>query len=139
MYILDDSGMTQTEREALFLDICRGHGLPQPRPQRPLGTKRADFVYDDLRLIIEIDDRESHAGHVAFTDDRKRDRANANRGFETVRFTVAECKHEPKLVAADTRAAILRRRELLGLGPDRAAQEVHDPTQVGRGVADCAP
>ena len=115
--ILDDSGMTQTEREALYLDICKRYRLPQPRPQRPLGRARADFVHDELMLIIEIDDRASHDGHVAFSEDRKRDRANANRGFETLRFTVAECRREPKLVAADTRAAIARRVELLGLDP----------------------
>lgn len=116
-YVLDDSGMTQTEREALYLDICRRYRVPQPEPQRKFGTKRADFAHERLKLIIEIDDRGSHGGHVAFLEDRRRDRENANRGYETVRFTVAECRQEPKLVAADSLAAIARRVELLGLDP----------------------
>lgn len=109
-YILDDSGATQTEREALYLDICRRFDLGHPRPQRPIGTRRADFVFDDIGLIVEIDDRQSHDTYAAFTDDRKRDRDNANRGFETIRFTVAECRHEPELVARDTAAAMERCR-----------------------------
>lgn len=114
--LIDGASLTHTEREALYLDICRRHDIPLPQPQKRVGNaRRADFLWPEYKLVAEIDDRASHDGYVQFADDRKRDRELRNLGLEVIRFTVAECQREPLLVATDTMRAIERRRALLGL------------------------
>lgn len=108
---LPAEAMTQTEREARFMDLCRKYAIPLPRPQYEIGIYVADFAWPELKLIVEIDDR-SHVGLVATADDRRRDRAMAAAGYETLHFMLAELQREPKLVAAETRAACARRAEL---------------------------
>ena len=107
------AGATQTEREAAFLEICARHGIPLPRPQYPIGSYRADFAWPDLELVVEIDDRESHDGYVAFGNDRIRDRAMVAAGFVVLRFTVAEVLRESAAVAREVAAAIDRRLRTL--------------------------
>src|SRR5436305_167292 len=56
---------TEGEPEAAFLELCAAHGLPIPHTQVPIGRYRADFVWRDLNLVVEIDDRGSHDGYIA--------------------------------------------------------------------------
>jgi very-short-patch-repair endonuclease len=55
--------------------------------------------------VVEIDDRASHDGYVAFHDDRVRDRAMKAAGLEVLRFTSHEIMREPAKVARELRTA----------------------------------
>ena len=102
--------LTESDREELYLRICRDHGIPLPTPQVWIAPhRRADFCWPELQLVAEVDDRSSHDGYVAFLDDRRRDREALALGFEVIRFTVAECRTDPRTVARDTKAAVRRR------------------------------
>jgi len=108
------SEWTQSEREAVFHDLCAEHGIALPTSQKRIGAYRADFAWPALRLVVEIDDRESHEGSIAFADDRVRDRAMKAAGYETIRFTVAELLTQPEMVAREVLQAIGRRSGELG-------------------------
>lgn len=94
-------GRTHSELEADFFVISHNAGLPTPVPQRAAPGGRCDFVYEDLRLIVEVDGYDAHKGRVAFREDRARDRANAARGYVTLRFTWEDVELTPAEVGAD--------------------------------------
>jgi len=60
-------------------------------------------------LIVEIDDRGSHDGYIAFQEDRVRDRAMKAAGFDVLRFARNEVMREPRKVAREVTAAIASR------------------------------
>lgn len=102
------SGWTESDIEANFLELCARHGLPRPETQAPIGPYRADFLWRDLRLVVEIDGRETHGGFVAFREDRVRDRAMKAGGFEVLRFAATEVAGEPSKVVREVAAAMAR-------------------------------
>ena len=109
------SGLTASELEARFYEICAGANLPLPEIQaRFAERRRIDFVWHHLRLIVETDGRRAHDSFIAFTDDRVRDREHFLSGYVTLRFTWWEVEHEPRLVAEQLLAAHAR---LTGDGP----------------------
>jgi hypothetical protein len=99
------TGQTEGEPEAAFLELCAAHGLPLPETQVPIGRYRADFVWRDLGLVVEIDDRASHDGYIAFHDDRVRDRAMKAAGLDVLRFTSNEVIRERAKVARELQTA----------------------------------
>jgi very-short-patch-repair endonuclease len=109
-HLLDDyiPASTESEVEAAFLELCARHGLPIPETQVPIGPYRADFLWRDRGLVVEIDGRDTHDGFIAFRDDRVRDRAMKAAGFEVLRFTGSEALREPRNVARELSAALRR-------------------------------
>jgi hypothetical protein len=102
-------GLTETELEARFMELCARHPLPLPEPQRRHGAHRLDFVWPDRMLIVEVDGYEAHRGRVAFQQDRARDRALQAEGHAVLRFTWAEVVGRPSVVADELRRALARR------------------------------
>jgi hypothetical protein len=102
-------GKTDSELEADFFELSARADLPIPLLQRAVPGGRADFVYPTLSLIVELDGYATHRGRVAFREDRARDRANAKRGYETMRFTWEDVVVEPQVVADDLWSAASRR------------------------------
>jgi hypothetical protein len=96
---------TEGEPEAAFLDLCAAHGIPLPMTQVPIGRYRVDFLWPDLALVVEIDDRSSHDGYIAFSEDRVRDRALKAAGLDVLRFTRNEVIRDPEKVARELRTA----------------------------------
>lgn len=113
--------MTESEFEALFLELCVAYGLPTPEPQVAIGARRADFVFHEARLVVECDSRRWHDNDFAFLDDRRRSRELQRRGYEVMPFTWAEVLHEPARVAAEIREALIRRTRLPLRGPLRSS------------------
>ena len=102
-------GLTETELEARFMELCARRRLPLPEPQVRHGRVRPDFVWRELMLIVEVDGYEAHRGRVAFQEDRARDRALQADGYVVLRFTWAEVVRRPAQVAAELRRALARR------------------------------
>jgi very-short-patch-repair endonuclease len=100
--------LTESELEALFLELCARARLPLPSPQVRLGRHRADFLWPAARLVVEVDGYEGHRGRIAFTEDRVKDRRLVARGYVVLRFTRAEVVARPAAVAKEMRAALKR-------------------------------
>jgi hypothetical protein len=100
---------TEADAEMAFLEICAAKGLPAPDCQVPVGRYRADFMWQDVGLVVEIDDRQSHDGYVAFRDDRVRDRAMKALALEVLRFTRTEVLSGPEAVGREVAAAHAQR------------------------------
>lgn len=106
-------GLTDSELEARFLELCHAAGITAPEVQVKVYGYRVDFVWRDVRLIVETDGYEAHRGRIAFQRDRARDRKLQARGYSVLRFTWAEVVGQPQRVVAELLAARRRRsREL---------------------------
>lgn len=94
-------GLTDSELEARFYEIVAQAGLPLPHKQRRRTGGRVDFIWPELRLIVEVDGYDSHRGRIAFADDRRRDREHWREGLQTLRYTWADVTLTPERVVAD--------------------------------------
>ena len=97
---------TEADAEMAFLELCSRKGLPAPACQVPIGRWRVDFLWSDAKLVVEVDDRQSHDGYVAFQEDRVRDRAMKARGLEVLRFTRREVLRDPAGVGREVADAV---------------------------------
>lgn len=104
-----DNGLSESELEALFFDICARAGIPRPVRNLPLLGRRPDFVWPEARLIVEADGWAAHGRRRNFESDRARDAEFAAHGYLTLRVTYRQLVHEPHTIARRL-AAIYRQR-----------------------------
>jgi len=100
---------TRSELESMFLDICRGAGLPTPRVNQMVCGFEVDCLWPDQRVVIELDGFEFHRGRMSFDRDANRDFVLKQAGYRVTRLTHTLVKNDPKGLAD------LVRRELGGL------------------------
>jgi very-short-patch-repair endonuclease len=70
---------------------------------------KADFLWPEERLIVEVDGYPFHSGRAAFEHDHRRDIAHKNAGYEVLRFTGRQLESEPFYVLAVIARALDRR------------------------------
>ena len=97
---------TRSELEHIFLQLCRRNDLPIPEVNVRLGSRVADFLWRDRRLIVETDGYRFHRGRAAFEDDRARDLELRALGFEVLRLSHRQVTEESPQVAAVLREAL---------------------------------
>jgi hypothetical protein len=92
-----------SEIAALFDDVCARFGIPLGRREVNAGGEawigRVDVIYDDAKLIVELDSRRWHDTSSAFEDDRRRDNALVLAGWRVIRITWRMLMDEPERVA----------------------------------------
>jgi len=76
----------RSDLERRFLAFLSDHGLPLPLTNVYLGRYTVDCLYEDHKLIIELDEHGHRSAH-AFEEDRQRDRHHATLGYTTIRIT----------------------------------------------------
>ena len=98
--------------ESAFLRLVRDSGLPPPRTQVSWtdtsdGRRmRVDAVYDEQRLVVEIDGHATHATRRQRQADAERDAKLMAAGMRVIRFTYEDIVERPGYVCA-TLAAFL--------------------------------
>jgi hypothetical protein len=119
-------GLTESELEVRFVELCAQARLPLPSPQSRLRGRKVDFYWADVMLAVEVDGYEAHRGRIAFQQDRSKDRALKAAGYEVLRFTWAEVVGKPRKVADEIDAARQRRRRQHAMeGRRYAGQDRH--------------
>jgi very-short-patch-repair endonuclease len=109
------AGLTESDFEVIFLEMCKRFRLPPPVPQFRFGEVRADFAWPLHRVAVECQSRRWHANDVNYVTDRRKARVIRAAGFELLPFTWAEVRYEPAAVAAEIRATLDRQAQLLAL------------------------
>ncbi len=109
----DEPGLTASEVEDRFLQLCREAGLPKPAVNEWLSIDdgppiRADFLWRRARLIVETDGWGAHGTRQGFERDRRRDQRVRLAGWEPVRFTRRQVLHEPDWVTTTTGVLLAR-------------------------------
>lgn len=96
----------ESQLERKFIEFAEAYHLPPltrqvnlpGRDQRP---GRVDFMWRDVRLIIELDGRRWHARFADFDRDHKRDLHFLGLGYPTARITWTMLTEDPDTVASD--------------------------------------
>jgi predicted transcriptional regulator of viral defense system len=102
---------TRSELERLFLAMCQRAGLPDPEVNvwlpAPDGRRyQADFLWRDVRLVIEADSRRFHDTDSAFLDERRREQQLQLARWRVSRCTWEEVEREPRRLAATIRGLL---------------------------------
>jgi len=92
--------LTRSRLERLFLPIASQVGLPVPETKVWVNGFEVDFLWSELKLVIETDSLRHHRTPTQQTRDRRRDQAHAAAGFTHLRFTHEQVRYEPEHVRA---------------------------------------
>ena len=92
--------LTRSRLERFFLPLARDLGLPVPETKVWVNGFEVDFLWSDLRLVVETDGLRHHHTPAQQARDRRRDQAHAVAGFTSLRFTHEQVHHEPEHVRA---------------------------------------
>ena len=93
-------GMTRSDLEILFRELCREAGLPAPDVNTCIEGMEVDFRWPRIRLAVEADGWETHGTRTAFQRDRRRSAALAVAGWTVLRFTYYDVVHDPGYAVA---------------------------------------
>jgi very-short-patch-repair endonuclease len=85
--------------------------LPKARINTRVAGYEVDAVFDDERLIVELDGWETHQDRTSFENDRERDAATLAAGFVTVRVTWDRFHNDPAREAARLQEILHARRQ----------------------------
>ena len=99
----------RTDLEERMVAVCRRHRLPQPEVNVKVDRFEVDFLWRELRLIVEVDGWDAHRTRSAFEEDRARDARLSVLGYEVVRFTWRQLTRDQPAVAKTIRT-LLRAR-----------------------------
>ncbi len=99
-----------SELEALARRVLGAAGLPEPRFEANLGDDewvgRVDVLFEQARLVIELDSRRHHSVLSDHARDRRRDNRLMAAGWRVLRFTWEDLTERPAEVIAQVRAAL---------------------------------
>lgn len=96
-------GAESTMEVRFMRDVVRAHGLPSPALQRapnPTRPWRSDAAFEDQEVLAELDGRLGHEG-PGRTNDARRDRKTAGRGWVTIRAGWIDVAYTACELAAD--------------------------------------
>lgn len=100
----DGAFATESVLERRFLALCDRFGIPLPRTQVRLEARgrvfaRCDCVWEDARLIVELDGRRGHTQLVNRELDAARDQEAIALGWRVMRVTWQQVTGEPRSTA----------------------------------------
>jgi very-short-patch-repair endonuclease len=105
---------TRSGGERAMLRLIRAARLPAPRANYVVAGYSADFCWPDERLIVEVDGYDFHSNRAAIERDHRRDLVHREAGYEVLRFTAQQLKHDPIYVATVIARALDRRSRTRG-------------------------
>jgi len=108
--------LTDSELERFFLPLAKQAGLVLSLTRQHLNGFRVDFLWPDLRLVVETDGLRYHRTPAQQARDRVRDQAHLAAGFTPLRFTHEQVRYEPEHVRSTLRA-VARRLEAGSASP----------------------
>jgi very-short-patch-repair endonuclease len=106
--------LTDSELERRFLRLVGEAGLPMPLTQQRLNGFKVDFLWRDLRLVVETDGLRYHRTPAQQARDTQRDQAHLAAGFTPLRFTHMQVRYQVGYVRLTLLAVVNRLRRLNG-------------------------
>jgi very-short-patch-repair endonuclease len=101
---------TRSTMEDRFLAFCRTHGLPEPKLNVKLFGHEVDALFEQEKVIVELDSWTHHKERQNFESDRERDAVAAEHGYLTVRVTWARMTGQAVREAARLHRTLQGRR-----------------------------
>jgi hypothetical protein len=97
---------TRSELEQRFTELVQEAGLPLPSQNVHRHGYEVDAVWENERIIVELDGYEHHRTRAAFERDRDRDARLRAKGWTVLRFTWRQVVNDPQTVIAALRATL---------------------------------
>jgi very-short-patch-repair endonuclease len=91
--------LTRSELEETFWRFIEEHDLPRPDGNAGVAGHEVDFLWEQQRVIAELDSWEFHGTRAAFERDRERDLALTLAGYTVIRVTARRLLHDRKRLA----------------------------------------
>jgi very-short-patch-repair endonuclease len=104
--LLEEPSFTRSEAERKLKALLRSARLPMPRMNVRRAGWEVDAVWDDQRLVVEVDGYRSHGTRPQFERDRTKDGQLLLAGYRVLRVTWRQLTHEPEVVVATIAAAL---------------------------------
>ncbi len=92
--------------EERFLALCEERGIALPDVNVKVRGLMVDALWQDRRVIVELDGHAAHATAAGAERDRSRDLALRVAGYRVLRYTWRQVTGQGELVAADLRRAL---------------------------------
>lgn len=105
----DGPGITRSTAERRFRRYLREARLPQPKTNVPLHGVNADFLWEDEKVIVEVDSWQFHGHRRAFENDRRKDMILRDAGYVVIRITWRQFTEELLALIAHVARALDRR------------------------------
>ncbi|HEY2603692.1 MAG TPA: DUF559 domain-containing protein [Thermoleophilaceae bacterium] len=103
-----DAPTTRSDLEIAFLKLLADEHLPRPQSNALVGAYEVDMLWEDRRVIVELDTWDFHGTHEAFERDRARDIELQLLGYVVIRITGRRLRHERAEVVRQLRALLGR-------------------------------
>lgn len=104
------TGPTRSPIEDDFIAFCVARDIPLPETNVPIrvgGRKHiVDALWREARIAVELDGRSAHDRHLAFEDDRARDRSLTAAAWRPARVTPAQISFGADELERDLRDAL---------------------------------
>jgi very-short-patch-repair endonuclease len=107
--------LTDSELERRFLRLVLEAGLPLPFTQQRLNGFKVDFLWPELKLVVETDGLRYHRTASQQTKDHRRDQVHLAAGFTPLRFTHAQVRFQAGYVRFTLVAVVNHLRRLAGV------------------------
>jgi very-short-patch-repair endonuclease len=98
--LIDDPPNTSSDFERDLLFLIAEYGLIRPVVNGWVCGYQVDFHWPDAKLVVEADDRATHATPIAFERDRARDLTLELAGWHVLRISARQLRLEPDRAAA---------------------------------------
>jgi len=106
--LVDDPVLTRSEAEARLLTLLRAADLPPTAVNARVGRHEVDFLWNEQRLVVEVDGYAYHGHRAAFERDRLRDAELQAAGYRVVRVTWRQVEDGSEAVIARVAQALAR-------------------------------
>ena len=103
---LPQLAFAESELEVEFIFLCDRFGLPMPRVNVWVGSKRVDAYWPEIGLVVELDSESAHGTAARSLADRQRDLELRGLGLEVRRYSWHQVFAGAAEVAADLRLAL---------------------------------
>lgn len=87
--------VTVKEAHRMLLEVIRSSSLPHPKTEVPIGPYRADILWPEAKLIVEMDGSKWHGTPGRIEHDKRRDAELAALGYLTIRVTWNDLTKDP--------------------------------------------
>ena len=95
---------TRSELERELISLCESHALPMPKFNVPRGGWLVDAVWDQQRVVVEVDGWRGHHTPAQLHRDRQRELELRQAGYVVLRYSWHQLTDTPASVAADLRS-----------------------------------
>jgi very-short-patch-repair endonuclease len=103
-----DPAITRSEAERRLRRLVERAQFPRPQFNRRVIGYEVDVVWEDLRVVLEVDGYDFHGHRAAFERDREKDQRLVAAGYTVIRVTWRQIEEERDAVVARIAQALAR-------------------------------